>query len=245
MLIDTHLHLDLYKLPSEIIQATRVSGIRAIAVTNAPFLYRPCCELVKSISNIKVAAGLHPELVSRYGQQIDQLIELLSEVQVIGEIGLDYSSRNEDEHKCQRKIFSSIIEKCAELKNKVLSIHSRRAVDDIISCIGDKFPGISILHWFNGSFKQLDLANEYGFWFSVNSAMIKSESGNKLIKKMPLNRILLESDGPFIKENGIPVLPSNLFKLIKGIADCRQESMNVIERQIKMNQDKIFRSIFD
>lgn len=118
----------------------------------------------------------------------------------------------------QREIFSLVLARCADLRNKVISVHSRRAAGDVVSIIGPKFPGVVILHWFTGSRKALEQGIENGYFFSVNPAMTTSVVGRKIINGIPPERVLTESDGPFVSIKGRAVRPADLRKVIIHLA---------------------------
>src|SRR5690606_4756089 len=124
--------------------------------------------------------------------------ELLPQARYIGEVGLDYKTGINFKAK-QVKFFETLIEKSNNQGGKILTIHSRKSAEDIVSIIGSDFNGKYILHWYSGNLKTLRIAVENGAYFSVNYSMTKSVSGQKIISEIPLNKLLLESDGPFIK----------------------------------------------
>ena len=68
----------------------------------------------------------------------------------------------------------------------------------VVAMIGKANPGIAILHWFSGPMRDLQRAIDTGCWFSVNPAMIRSQTGRSLIAAMPRERVVTESDGPFV-----------------------------------------------
>lgn len=87
--------------------------------------------------------------------------------------------------------------KCDRLGGKILTIHSRNAEEEVINIIGSRFNGKIILHWYTGNKANLKKAIENGYYFSVNLEMLKTSKGKELIKYTPLERLLVESDGPF------------------------------------------------
>ncbi|QQX78115.1 MULTISPECIES: Qat anti-phage system TatD family nuclease QatD [Aequorivita] len=199
---DTHFHLDLFN--DEILSiANKIEKekIYTIAVTNLPPLYTEIIKKLKDNYNyIRPALGFHPELIGKYHTLIPKMWELLPHVKYIGEVGLDYKVGNDFKTK-QVRFFENLIEKCDNQGGKILTIHSRRSADDVISIIGRNFNSKYILHWYSGSIKTLKKAVENGAYFSVNYSMTKSDSGKKIIAQIPMDRLLLESDGPFIKFN--------------------------------------------
>lgn len=198
-LYDTHYHLDLQKDRSAAIREIEEKQIYTISVTNLPDLYRK--ESVEVASKyIRFALGFHPELIHQYKSQISLMWDLLPEVRYIGEVGLDFvdtSFRNE-----QMRFFSDLIERCRYDRDKVLSIHSRRAVRQVLDIIGDNYRFKPILHWFSGNKKELSDAVNAGFYFSVNGAMMASRRFLDLLPMIPKERLLLETDSPFTSFTG-------------------------------------------
>ena len=229
--VDTHCHLDLYPDPAHTVQEINRIGLHVIAVTNAPFVFQAMQALAGDSGLIHPSIGLHPELVKSHGSQLSTLIERLQDVRFVGEVGLDYSERNEHERRQQRRVFESILQKCQALGDKIVSIHSRRAVNDVIDMVGFGFRGTAILHWFSGTEKQLAAAHRNGLYFSVNPAMVLANSGRRLIAAMHPSRVLTETDGPFIDVDGKAALPSDVEVVIKHLANLWNTSEEeVIER---------------
>ena len=98
----------------------------------------------------------------------------------------------------QENIFEQILEASSE-KDKILSVHSRRASKEVMEHLNG-FKGRVILHWFTGRIQDLEEAIDRGYYFSINPQMIKSKSGVNIVSHIPVQRILLESDAPFIAE---------------------------------------------
>ncbi len=229
--IDTHCHLDLYPDPVHIVQEINRIGLHVVAVTNVPFVFQATQTLAGGSGLIHPSIGLHPELIKTHGTQLSMLLERLQDTRFVGEVGLDYSEKNEHERMQQRKVFESILQKCQELGGKIVSIHSRRAVNDVIDMVGFGFRGTAILHWFAGTEKQLVAAYRNGLYFSINPAMIFSNSGRRLIAAMHPSRVLTETDGPFIDIDGKAALPSNVEIVIKHLANLwNMSEEDVIER---------------
>lgn len=140
----------------------------------------------------------------------------------------------EDERN-QREVFSSILEMCDGYENKILTVHSRHAAEDVISAIGDHFRGTIILHWFTGSLKELDRALSYGMFFSVNTAMAKTKKGQSLISQIAKNRILTETDGPFTKTANRVSQPSDVNQTLIELAKTWKMDMEAAKEQIYSN----------
>src|SRR5262249_38504700 len=123
--------------------------------------------------------------------------------------------------------------------DKILTIHSRRAAGQVIDTLGRNFRGRAILHWFSGSKTDLRRAVEYGFYFSVNPAMAASERSMSLVREIPINRILTETDAPFAKIGGATMTYHNLPFVAEALATEWKMSPNEVGLTILNN----FRSL--
>lgn len=217
--IDSHCHLDLYQTPLNIVKEISRQGIHVVAVTNAPFVFLATISLAQSCASIHPAIGLHPELVKSHGKQLPALIEGLKNTGFVGEVGLDYSTNDKIERSQQRMVFETILSKCHDYGDKFISVHSRRAANDVISMIGKDFKGTVVLHWFSGTIKQLEVAQSNGFYFSVNPAMILSGSGQRLIAAMSPSRVLTETDGPLVDFKESPAQPHHVGYVVRYLAN--------------------------
>ncbi len=216
---DTHFHLDLFNEKALLIaNEIEEKKIYTIAVTNLPQLY---VKLLKTLNNkykyIRPALGFHPELIGEYNRYIPQMWKLLPGAKYIGEVGLDYKTSTNSKA-IQINFFETLIEKCHELGNKILTVHSRNSSEDIISIIGNNFDSKVILHWYSGNIRTLRRAVENGAYFSINYSMTNSVNGKKIISEIPKNRLLIESDGPFVKINKSLSTPLNSEYIIKNLS---------------------------
>ena len=194
--IDTHIHLDLLDDLNKAIRYIDENKIYVIAMTNHPKVYEA---LVKKIDSkfVRVALGMHPELVNK--ANITLFKKYIHSTKYIGEIGLDFSNRNAN-HEAQKSIFNEILNIS---KQKILSIHSRKAEAEVLSSIEQNFDKYStyILHWYTGSKKTLQRAIELGCYFSINLNMLESKKFLDNLALFPIDKILVESDAPFSKGN--------------------------------------------
>jgi len=233
--VDTHCHLDLYPNVHELVREAEISSILIVGVTNAPSVFFFTENLSKKYKNIIPAIGLHPELAIQKKHELTQFWDYLETTQFVGEVGLDYVTTDKSVRKVQRDIFSKIVERCAAYKNKVLTVHSRRAASDVIKIIGDTFPGKVILHWFSGSDKEAEKAIANGYFFSFNSSMVRSKRGQTLAQLIPRNRILTETDGPFVHIINRPAQPSFTSNIISSLARILSENVQGLKHLILEN----------
>lgn len=222
-LFDTHFHLDLQKDRAAAIRHIEEQRIYTIAVTNLPDLYRKEKTEVAS-KYIRYALGFHPELVHQFPSQIPLMWELLPEARYIGEVGLDFvdaSFRKE-----QEAFFYELVERCRYDRSKIITIHSRKAVKQVLDIVGTNFRFKPILHWFSGSKDELIKAIEASFYISVNSAMVKSIKFQDLLSLIPSERLLLETDSPF---TNLRCSHSETLKYVKDFLERQKDSISLWE----------------
>ena len=124
-----------------------------------------------------------------------------SKVVAIGECGLDYYRLTEETKAKQAEVFKNHIELSIEL-NKPLMIHCRNAFGDLIAAIEEKKsllnnrPGVC--HFFTGSEDDAQKLIDLGFSFSFGGVITFAKEYEKLVKFLPLDRILLETDAPYV-----------------------------------------------
>lgn len=220
-LIDTHCHLDLYQNYADVIEEIEQEQVYTIAVTNTPSVFRRSAAIAEGRRFIRTAVGLHPELVGQRHRELDLLPELLEETRYVGEVGLDFVTRDRRERELQKKVFGTVLEHCAHRGDKVITVHSRRAANEVVDMVGDSYPGTVILHWFSGSRNALEKALDYGLLLSVNPAMLASDKGRRLVAAIPLDRLLTETDGPFVKVGDGFARPRDVAGVVSDLAELR------------------------
>lgn len=234
-LFDTHSHLDLLKSFDFTIEEIEKKKIYTIAVTNLPVLYEQLSNKVNS-KYIKPALGFHPELLEQYQKYIPEMWRLLPEARYIGEVGLDFKVAKNSKV-IQTHFFEELVLKCDNLGGKILTIHSRGSANDVISIIGNKFNSKYILHWYSGNIKDLNIAVSNRAYFSINYAMVISSSGQKIIENIPIERLLLESDSPFVLINKKPFSTLEIDKVVIKLAAIKnlsfEEMLNILYSNFK------------
>lgn len=207
-MIDFHCHLDLYPDPAGVIDDCRRRGLYVLSVTTTPTAWKGTSALAEHAPRIRTALGLHPQLAHERRGELPLLDELLPQIHYVGEIGLDGAPEFRPHWHAQIAIFEHILATCSAAGGRIMSLHSRRASSAVLDCVR-AFPnaGTFVLHWFSGSARDLDRAIKLGCWFSVGPAMLKGESGRALVARMPRERVLTETDGPFAQLDGAAVLP--------------------------------------
>lgn len=207
-MIDFHCHLDLYQNPAAIRDECDKRGMYVLSVTTTPSAWNQTSALSSGRKRIRTGLGLHPQIAHERHNELTLFDELLPNARYVGEIGLDGGKEFRPHWQTQTKAFEHILARCSEEGGRIMSIHSRRASRAVLDCL-EAHPGAgpAVLHWFSGSLRELDRAVRLGCWFSVGPAMLVGESGQALVARMPRDRVLTESDGPFAQLNGETVMP--------------------------------------
>jgi len=230
---DTHFHLDLYDNVSNIVKEIEKRKSYTVAVTNLPILYDKLNNRINS-KYVRVALGFHPELILEYSKYIPLMWSLLEESRYIGEVGLDLKNKSVSDRNAQTAFFKELISRCNNLGGKILSIHSRYSEKEVLS-FTDNFNGTIIYHWFSGSLTNLDKAISSDGFFSINYAMLNSIKGKKIIDMIPNDRILLESDGPFVKINRKLFQPNDLSIILEKLAYHKSLHLTEMRKIISQN----------
>ena len=197
-LIDTHFHLDHYKDHQKIYAGINEKKQYTLCMTNSPGVYMSCKRMYPETKYLKFALGFHPQETSLNDTDFYSFIQLINETNYIGEVGLDFSKKSYISRNKQCIYFEKIVKVCAE-KNKLMSVHLRRAEKEAISILKEYRPRRCIIHWFNGSREQLQQLLDIGCYFSLNSNMVTNEKSKEKLYLIPKTRVLIESDEPILR----------------------------------------------
>ena len=233
-MIDFHCHLDLFPKPPQVAERCEKEGIYVLSVTTTPSAWQGTRALERG--RIRTALGLHPQLAHQRKSELALFDSLLPQTRYIGEIGLDGASEFKKHWDDQIAVFRHILAACSVAGGRIMSIHSRRASRAVLDEL-EAFPaaGIPVLHWFSGSFRDLERAIDAGCWFSVGPAMLKGERGRALTARIPRDRILTESDGPFAQVGDRAVLPWDTVKAVEILAAMWEVDTASVQRTLTDN----------
>jgi TatD DNase family protein len=222
--IDFHCHLDLYPNPAEAFAAAARSGVYTLTVTTTPRAWPQNLVFSKGAEDVHPALGLHPQVIAERFNELSIWDDYFVQARFIGEVGLDASPKCFRSLDLQKKAFEHILKRCASEGDRVLSVHSLRAVKAVLDSIEAHLPaskGRVVLHWFTGSVSESRRAVALGCYFSVNAEMLKSERGRALVSALPEERILTETDGPFTTLGGRPASPGDVANTAVDLARLR------------------------
>ena len=117
-----------------------------------------------------------------------------------------------------------------------MSIHSRGAASAVVDELrAHPDAGTPVLHWFSGTLRELHDAIEIGCWFSIGEPMARSKRGKSLIERLPKNRVLTETDGPFVQIDGQPAYPWNIDCVERLLAEMWNHSVSDVRDHFYAN----------
>jgi TatD DNase family protein len=241
--IDFHAHLDLYPDPQATVRECAARGLYVLSVTTTPSAWAGTAALAENASRIRTALGLHPQIAHERKGELPLFERLLPRVRYVGEVGLDGGPEYRPYWPDQEQVFSRVLELCARAGGRIMTIHSRRAATRVLDALEARpGAGIGILHWFSGTQKELSRAVDLGCWFSVGPAMLVGDKGRALVTKMPRDRVLTESDGPFAQVDGRPAWPWDADRAVETLAQIWSEPANVVRRRLLDNLGRLIKS---
>jgi TatD DNase family protein len=216
-MLDCHCHLDLYPEPSVVAQRAEAAGVFTISVTNLPSGFEKSRPHVSHHSRIRLGLGLHPLLAEQHISQRESFEALAHQTAFIGEVGLDFSAEGKATADIQVESFAFVLRVLAQ-EPKFVSIHSRRAEARVLELLKDARRSPVVFHWYSGPSSVLRDAVLDGHYFSINPAMIRSRNGLKIIASLPLDRVLTETDGPFVTLGNRKAEPADVRLVEDGLA---------------------------
>jgi TatD DNase family protein len=186
-------------------------------VTELPSRFQLLQTQVRGREWVRVALGFHPLVrVRDVDHELALFTRLLKRTDYVGEVGLDRSEQGRDTYARQRDIFERILA-LHEIRTKVLTVHSRRAEKDTIALLSSA--GVTaILHWYSGPLREIDHALAAGLYFSVNSAMLRSNNGRRIVASLPRERVVTETDAPYTKVRGRASEPRDVPAIVAELA---------------------------
>ena len=236
--VDFHCHLDLYPNHERLIAQCDRDEVATLTVTTTPKAWLRNSELASRSRYVRVALGLHPQLVSERGGELPLWMDLLPSARYIGEVGLDAGPRYYHSFEQQKQVFAEILRACAVAGGKILTVHSVRAARTVLDMLEEHLPqnkGRVVLHWFTGSYSDARRAIELGCYFSINAELLRNERHRATIAKLPLSHILTETDGPFTKVNERTATPSDVAATVQTLAELHTTTADDLAATIRAN----------
>jgi TatD DNase family protein len=247
ILVDTHTHIydAVFDEDREaVLETARRAGVGAvIAVSENQQDAERILALAGLHQLIRPAAGLYPTILDN--DQADGMETFIRDhhgvLVAIGEVGLDYWKVKEPagkEH--QREIFVRFINLSKEL-NLPLNVHSRSAGRHAVNLLLASGADRVQMHAFDGKAAAALPAVEAGYFFSVPPSVVRSRQKQKLVKRLPLDSLLVETDSPVLgPEPGVRNEPANLRIAIDAIAEIKDLDPEQVVEQVVENTRRLY-----
>ena len=199
--------------------------------------------------NVYATVGVHPEEAENFADiSADKLIKLCRPDYIIGigECGLDYHY-NPNSKDIQIKVFLEHI-KAAQTTQLPLIVHSRDADDDMMEILTREYkkePFKGELHCFSSSAKLAETALKIGFFISASGIITfkKSEELCNIFSKVPLEKLLIETDAPYLAPvpfRGKRNEPAYVIKTAEKLAEIKNESLDDLAKMTSANFYRLF-----
>jgi TatD DNase family protein len=237
---------------STIINESISNNIEKISVTG--------CNLEDSLKALSIAemypnnlistCGIHPHYADSFNDSSEiEIKEIASNslVKAIGETGLDFN-RNYSKKENQINSFIEHIKIANEL-NLPMFLHQRDSHKEFMTCLKDIYPETNcVVHCFTGSEEELDAYLSLDFYIGITGWICDEKRSSHLkesISKIPLDKLLIETDSPYLLPKNIKIKgrrnkPLFLKEVFSKISSIRNEPVNDLSKAIYQNSLKFF-----
>ncbi len=248
--IDTHCHLDkLDSTPEEAIIEAKQAGVQRMVTVSVD---EPSLDFVSSMvqqfPEVYGSVGFHPHDAAELTEDLEQKIRKLAleekKLIAIGETGLDYHYMYSSAE-VQQQVFSKQLQLAVELNLPVI-MHSREAETDTLNILQEiPVPPLGVAHSFTSSFEMAKTLVEMGWYLGINGIVTfkNAEDLREVVSWLPLDRLLLETDSPFLAPTpfrGKPNKPAHIPTIATFIAELRGISLEQLSEQTSANAQRLF-----
>jgi TatD DNase family protein len=254
VLVDSHAHLDdpafAQDLPA-VLERARAAGVRWIVTAGTDLASsQRSLALARQYPGVRVAVGVHPSAAATWTPETAAALRQLAAdplVVAIGEIGLDYY-RPGAPAAVQQAVLWEQLRLASDLGRPVV-LHNREATADLLALlhrwVAERSPARGVLHCFTGDLATAQRALDLGFFLSFGGILTfpKSEPLRAVAAAVPLERLLLETDSPYLAPQpvrGRRNEPAYLRYVAEGLAARRGLSLEAVAAQTTANARQLF-----
>ena len=255
-IIDTHCHLDMddYRLDlPDIIQRANTAGVTGIVTIGIDLASSlAAVDLASRYPPLRAAVGVHPHDAQNIAEKdLDKIKKLAGKENVVGygEIGLDYV-KDYSAPAIQRKVFGQQLAMARELDLPII-IHDREAHDDCLDIINKEgpFEKGGVMHCFSGNMAFAKKVLATNLFISIPGIVTfkNAHSLHEVAKNIPLECMLLETDGPFLSPvpyRGKRNEPAYTLYTAAKIAELRGISIEEVAQKTTANAERLFNTNF-
>lgn len=252
-IIDSHCHIDRVdfdqfggSVDSMLAHADELSVKEFLCVCIDLEHFNDVLSLAKKHEKIYASVGVHPTEQEGKDPSIEGLLTLADDDNIIaiGETGLDYFHIEKASADWQRDRFRrhiAVSNQCG----KPMIIHTREARDDTIQIMAEEKANAGVMHCFSEDWAMAEKALDLGFYISFSGIItFKSASAlREVAKKVPSNRLLVETDSPYltpVPNRGRPNSPAYTYYVAEKLAEIRGVSIEEIARTTTQNFNHLF-----
>lgn len=250
MLADSHCHLEYNDSLKDIVARANEAGVKYILDAGSGlYSLAEHLNICEKYEGVYTAVGAHPHEAKEYQDiTVDDIVKAADNDKIIaiGEAGLDYfydfAPRD-----LQIKLFEKNIE-ASQITGKPLIIHNRESDDDMISILQnayDKKEFKAIVHCYSSSLALAEVALNMGFYVSASGIITfpKSEEIRENFAKIPLDRLLVETDSPYlapVPKRGKINEPENVVYTARKLAEIKNISFDELAEITTQNFKRLF-----
>lgn len=250
MFIDVHCHLNEFNNPEKEIEKAKQENV-CIIVSNSVDLESMEKNLVlcKQFNGVECALGIHPSnLLLLNENQLAKALHFMEKncenAIAVGEIGLDFKHANTPKKREKQLHYFRLQLEIAERFQKPVIVHSRLAAGECINEVIETDCKKALFHWFSGSSEALGKALDLNCYFSIGPAVEFSHSIQQIVERIPLNRVLSETDAP-VPSRGVISSPSWIPRVVRKISKIKKTNASVIEAGIQENFKEFFGKVLN
>lgn len=259
-MIDTHCHLNFPQLTEQldaVLERAQAAGVDRFVVPGTDLVTSTSSvNIAKKYATIYAAVGIHPTDAHEFSesdeQKIKELIEANKNVVSIGEVGLDYyhfEGLNDAEiakrKRTQQYVFSQAIG-WAKDNNLPLILHTRDCFADAFRIMTSEANGhAAVVHCFTGSMEEALQWVAAGYYMSFTGVITykKNDLLREVVKAVPLEKMMLETDAPFLAPEGFRGQmgePKFVAEVARCVAEVKGISLEEVDRITTENAEQFF-----
>lgn len=251
-LIDSHAHIELEPLSEDVAGViARAAAIGVVGIVTVGIDVEDAklaLKIARENSFVFASIGIHPHNAKDAGNDVLKAMgDLADDPKVVayGEIGLDFF-RNHSPRDVQLGVFRDQIE-LGKSKNKPLVIHLRDAYPEGLKILEEKgpYPAGGVIHCFSGDESDSKRALDMGFYVSIPGTITyrKNDQLRSIVSHIPEDRILLETDCPFLSPEplrGRDNEPAFIIHTARKVAEVRESDLSAIAELTTRNAIRLF-----
>ncbi|MCF3652820.1 MAG: TatD family hydrolase [Aigarchaeota archaeon] len=244
LLVDVHCHLTAREFEgrvSRVVGEAVETGVAVIITSGLGYQDALRALEISDYTRIYPSIGIAPYELEGYEDVLGLIERERSRIVAVGEVGLDYWRGNRDQRALQQMVFEEFIDLAKSLDLPII-VHSRSAGRYALEILVRKRAERVVMHAFDGNASYAARAASRGYMFSIPPSIARSRQKQKLVEKLPLENLLLESDAPVLAPSRDEVNhPRNVKVSAEWISRIKGISLEEVEDKTTRNALELFR----